>query len=338
MTTTDPATSEDAGGLAIVDGQTSFNKTQVATLRHMGVENAPEEDLRVFFHVCQRTGLDPFARQIHMIGRNAKVRDSSGRERWTTKYTIQTGIDGFRLIGRREANRRHETISVPPHEWMHQDGTWRPVWSKQWGTPLAAKATVVREGQSFTAVAMFDEYAQTKSGGLTSMWAQRPAGQLAKCAEALAWRMAFPQDLAGMYTDDEMSHADGHAPGEQGEAPRSATAKARQRMVEAQAATPEPAADDEIIDAEMIEEQPADTGEQISPAQQRALFAAFRDAGFTSDARSEEGRTARLAYLSSVVGQDVESTSELTRDQASRCIDALRADATDLATTEGDTP
>ena len=44
-----------------------------------------------------------------------------------------------------------------------------------------------------------------------------------------------------------------------------------------------------------------------------------------------------VAYPTSVVGQDVESTNELTRDQASRCIDALRADATDLANTEGAT-
>ena len=40
------------------------------------------------------------------------------------------------------------------------------------------------------------------------MWAQRPAGQIAKCAESLAWRMAFPQDLARIYTEEEMSQAD----------------------------------------------------------------------------------------------------------------------------------
>src|SRR5699024_10917974 len=53
-----------------------------------------------------------------------------------------------------------------------------------------------------------DEYAQkTRNGTLTQMWQQRPAGQLSKCAEALAWRMAFPQDLAGMYTAEEMHQA-----------------------------------------------------------------------------------------------------------------------------------
>ena len=103
--------------------------------------------------------------------------------------------------------------------------------------------------------------------------------------------------------------------------------RATHRAQRQQPTSPNPAPAD---DAEVVEEQPADTGEQISPAQQRALFAAFRDAGFTSDARSEEGRAARLAYLAGVTGSPVASTGELTRDQASRCIDALRADATDI--------
>lgn len=76
--------------LAIQPEQTQFTPQQVAMLRHIGVEKAGDADLQVFFHQCQRTGLDPFARQIYMI------------ERWSKdgpKYTIQTGIDGYRLIG-----------------------------------------------------------------------------------------------------------------------------------------------------------------------------------------------------------------------------------------------
>lgn len=206
--------------LAIQPEQTRFTDQQVTMLRHIGVEKAKDADLQVFFHQCQRTGLDPFARQIYMI------------ERWSKegpKYTIQTGIDGYRLIGRRAAQRAKETISVKQPLWAHPDGGWRDVWLPAWGTPGAAKVTILRGGEEFTAVALFDEYKQTKrDGGLTQMWAQRPAGQIAKCAEALAWRMAFPQDLAGIYTDTEMEQADNrptHAPqpvqdlGEQVQAP-----------------------------------------------------------------------------------------------------------------------
>jgi phage recombination protein Bet len=187
--------------LTIADDQATFTDQQVAALRHMGVDGASPADLAVFFHVVKRTGLDPFARQIYMISRKSKGE---------TKQTIQTGIDGYRLIGRRAADARHESISVSAPEWARADGQWMPVWSAEWGTPLAARVTITRGGEPFTAVALFDEYKQTKyDGNLTAMWAQRPAGQIAKCAEALVWRMAFPQDLAGVYVEDELQHADG---------------------------------------------------------------------------------------------------------------------------------
>lgn len=186
--------------LSISTDQSTFTDSQVAALRHMGVDGAGPGDLEVFFHVVKRTGLDPFARQIYMISRWSKD---------GPKQTIQTGIDGFRLIGRRAADRAKVDISLSAPEWAHEDGSWRPVWSTAWGMPVAARVTITRGDSPFTAVAIFDEYKQTKrDGGLTQMWAQRPAGQIAKCAEALAWRMAFPQDLAGVYADDEMAHAD----------------------------------------------------------------------------------------------------------------------------------
>lgn len=192
--------------LAISADQTDFTPVQRKALQHMGVDHATDGDLKVYFHQCKRTGLDPFTGQIHMIGRNSKNFQTGQYE---TKYTIQTGIDGFRLIGRRAADQAGQTISMDQPEWLAEDGTWRPAWSNKWGLPIAARVTIYRNGQPFTAVGMFDEYAQkTRNGNLTSMWQQRPAGQLAKCTEALAWRMAFPQDLAGLYTAEEMSQAD----------------------------------------------------------------------------------------------------------------------------------
>lgn len=182
--------------LTIAEDQIAFTPQQEAALRHAGV-NAPAADLTVFFHQCKRTGLDPFARQIYMIARQGK-------------QTIQTGIDGFRLIARRATDATNGTLGYKPTLWMTDQGQWLEVWPFD-TAPVAAKVTVIRNGGEFPAIAMFREYAGRKrDGSLTQMWDNRKAGMLAKCAEALALRMAFPQDLSGLYTADEMQQADNH--------------------------------------------------------------------------------------------------------------------------------
>lgn len=223
--------------LTIQDGQTEFSSGQIATLRQLGVENATREDLAVFFHQSVRTGLDPFARQIYMIGR------------WTkqgTKQTIQTGIDGYRLIARRAADRSRETFGYEDTLWCGDDGVWRDVWLSK-TAPAAAKVTVIRNGERFSAVALFSEYAgTTKDGSYTNMWATKSSVMIAKCAEALALRKAFPQDLSGIYTAEEMAQADSETVAAQPRtqaAPRSATSRVAQAMAAETAHEPAPMED-----------------------------------------------------------------------------------------------
>lgn len=185
--------------LAINDDQQFWTNDQRAALAQLGVEKASDADLAVFFHQCQRTGLDPFARQIYMISR---------KDRGQIKQTIQTGIDGFRLIARRATDASRGTLGYDDTLWCDQNGQWTDVWLRR-EPPAAAKVTVIRNGERFPAVALFTEYAGYKyDGGLTKMWADKGALMLAKCAEALALRKAFPQDLSGLYTSDEMQQAD----------------------------------------------------------------------------------------------------------------------------------
>jgi hypothetical protein len=124
------------------------------------------------------------------------------------KQTIQTGIDGFRLVARRAVDRSGESLSYSDVEWCGQDGAWSNVWLGE-GHPAAARITVFRNEQPFPAIALWREYVQTKrDGSVTSMWATRGAGQLAKCAEALALRRGFPQELSRLYSHEEMQHLD----------------------------------------------------------------------------------------------------------------------------------
>lgn len=198
--------------LAVQSEQTFWNNQQITVLKSLGLDAATESDLGLFFHQCTRTGLDPFAKQIYMIGRKAK---ENGQ--FITKYTIQTGIDGYRLIARRAADRAGHKYGIKETLWCGDDGVWRDVWLAI-TPPAAAKVTVERDGDTFTAVAVYNEYVQlakdynTQQMGPNTMWKKMAANQLSKCAEAAALRKAFPQDLSGVYVDAEMHQADNPAP------------------------------------------------------------------------------------------------------------------------------
>ena len=241
--------------LAIRDGQSAFDSKQIAALEQLGVAGASRADQAIFFHQCVRTGLDPFVKQIYMIGRRT---NENGK--WVVKQTIQTGIDGFRLIARRAADKRSESIEYEDTLWCGEDGDWRDVWLAK-EPPQAAKVTLLRDGHRVSAVALLSEYIQRKSNGEpNSQWATRPAHMLAKCAEALALRKAFPQDLSGLYTEDEtgIEPVDGPAAVEGG---------GTQRMSRAgRVAQPaDPAEPTEEVIAEMNAEASADEPTELFP-------------------------------------------------------------------------
>jgi phage recombination protein Bet len=186
-----------AGALAINIGQEFWSPYQKAALVQLGIEGAPNADLAIYLNVCQRTGLDPFARQIYMIGRK-----EGGRKKWT----IQTSIDGFRLIAERTGRYEGQT----EQQWCGPDGVWRDVWAER-VPPVAARIGVYKRGfrEPVYAVAAWKEFAVYKLDNqtLTRFWSRMPSHMLSKVAEALALRKAFPQDLSGLYTTDEMDRS-----------------------------------------------------------------------------------------------------------------------------------
>jgi phage recombination protein Bet len=186
-----------------------FTRAQIDLLKRTIAKGATDDELELFLHVCQRTGLDPFAKQIHAIKRS--VKDGN---KWRDALSFQTGIDGFRLIAQRTRKYQGQT----PQEWCGEDGEWRQAWLEE-APPIAARVGVYREDfrEPLYAVALYREYVQLvdeyegdrKTGRKVpnKMWANMPANQLSKCAEALALRKGFPQELSGIYTFDEMAQA-----------------------------------------------------------------------------------------------------------------------------------
>lgn len=194
------------GSLAIRPEQTAWTPEQAAALQQSGIDNeVTPAELASFLHLCQRTRLDPFSRQIYLIGRFDR---RAGRK----VYTPQTSIDGYRVTAHRAAAEQASVLGYEDILWADKNGRWYDVWLAD-GPPAAAKVVVVRNGQRFPAVARYSEYVQTtKDNKPSGLWGKMPATMTAKCAEALALRMAFPHDLAGVYTAEEMAQADNAEP------------------------------------------------------------------------------------------------------------------------------
>ena len=170
-----------------------FTPENVDLLRDTICKGATPDEFKLFMHACERTGLDPFMKQIYAVKR---WDNTLGR----LAMTVQTGIDGYRLIAERtkkyspgrepsytyDKNGRLESATAYVKKMTH-DGTWHEV----------------------SASAYYSEYVQTKKDGSpVSMWAQMPRNQLAKCAESLALRKCFPAEMSGLYTKEEMDQSE----------------------------------------------------------------------------------------------------------------------------------
>ena len=160
-------------------------------------QDVPEPDFQHFLAVVERTGLKPLSspRQIYLVGRKQKV----GRERYETVYTVQTGIDGLRVV----AARTGVHAGTDDVEYQGKFSLNSNV-----DAPLMARITVWKMVKGvrvpFSASVRWAEFYPGKS----FIWDAKPYHMLGKCCEALGLRRGFPQDLSGLYIPEEFDQSD----------------------------------------------------------------------------------------------------------------------------------
>lgn len=162
---------------------------------------------------CRARNLDIFKRPVHIV------------PMWSTVLgrmveTVWPGIAEIRTTAHRTGNyagidpiRLGPMVKVKFADDLEQWEDQRKVTKKvtvDMEIPEYAEATIYRmvEGQRmpFTATVYWEEaYASIgKSTIPNTMWQKRKRGQIAKCVEAAALRMGFPEELGNVYVAEEM--------------------------------------------------------------------------------------------------------------------------------------
>jgi len=169
-----------------------YSPEDVQLMRDTICKGSSDGDFKIFLMICQRMKLDPFTKQIYAVFRKDRKLNRD-------VMSVQTSIDGFRLIAERTGryapgrkptftyDKDGKLLSATAYvKKMTQDGTWHEIDSE----------------------AFWNEYVQyTSEGKVNTFWFSKPHVMLAKCAESVCLRKCFPQELSGVYTDDEMAQA-----------------------------------------------------------------------------------------------------------------------------------
>jgi len=164
-----------------------FTTEQIDVMRKTIAKDATPIEFDLFLNIAKSAGLNPFHRQVFFVKRGGIGQTTAS-------------VDGLRLIAHRTGQYRGQVGPM----WCGLDGEWKDVWIEQ-TPPAAAKVGVWREGFSepLWAVANFNAYCAN-----TPIWKKMPELMIAKCAESLALRRAFPLEMCGLYSSEELESED----------------------------------------------------------------------------------------------------------------------------------
>lgn len=201
-------------------------REELNVLRRALCPEATEDQFKFFIIAARHLNLDPFKRQIYLVI-------------YKGRPVLQTGIDGYRSM----AARTGEYDGSEPPVFYDAEGKRHEVWLSA-EPPTVAEVTVWRRRGSrriaFVGRARWSAFVRFNRDRPNEMWATMPDHMLAKCAEALALRKAFPDEVGGVYTQEEMAQAENEM--QPAHDPEAITAEDRQRALSAWRGSPHRAA------------------------------------------------------------------------------------------------
>lgn len=152
-----------------------------------GKGNVTDKELMMFFALCKMQKLNPFLREVYLI----KYSDSSPATTVTGKETF------LKRAARNPKYKGHETF-------ISDDG--KKATAKVYLEGYQVPITVQVDYDEY--VGLKDEYANSAKTGKkipNDIWKNKPKTMLKKVALVQALREAFPEDLGGMYSQEEIN-------------------------------------------------------------------------------------------------------------------------------------
>jgi len=163
---------------AIAEISHDFTQDQISLIKATVAKNATAEEFKLFLLRCKQKGLNPLEPgQIYFV----KYGSSPG--------TIVIGVDGFRSIAASTGKHTGTQRGIIRDETGKCIGGWAEVYRSDWSKPAREEVSL-------------SEYNTGKA-----MWQKMPETMIKKVAEAAALRIAFPNELGGLYSADEMEQA-----------------------------------------------------------------------------------------------------------------------------------
>jgi len=276
-----------------------------------------DQEIAFFIQMCRANRLNPFNKDAYLIKYPGNqpattVVSKTVFERIAEAHPQFDGIETGVIVAHQDGTteRKPDGFYLPGKEKLV--GAWAEVYRKDRSRPFK------------TSVVLDECIGRKKDGTPNRMWTSSPAMMVCKVAAARALRGAFPNDLQGMYDSSEV------------QPPQLETRERKGGLRAVLGTQPEPEVAD-VVTGEVVEAEPDDQDEPdhtpddgpLTHSQSNTLHGLLRQQ-FPA-LKGDELRAKSLAYCAHTIGRPVDSTTSLTKTEATQIIDQLQNEVTDNA-------